>query len=109
MTNDQLQTMSPQQRAEWLDSVSPISSFRLGQDVFCMHCDGVFKAEDVSCDNEGDPTCPCCKSSTPLDFHGAPWWREDLMDEDDEGIRTWRVKTIKAEAGRPRQLPEQAG
>jgi hypothetical protein len=105
MTRDTFSKMSPAQRAFWLDSVSPTSSWSFGDDIFCMHCDGVFKAEDVGCDDEGDPTCPVCRNATPLDFHKMPWWREDLIAENAAGRRKWIGKSIKAESGKPRNLP----
>ena len=80
----------------------------MGDDVYCLHCDAVFKAEDVACDDVGDPTCPLCISSTPLDFAEIPWWREDLVgqtaDEKDV-INQWCVEPIHAEAGKPTHLP----
>jgi hypothetical protein len=75
MTQSEFAKMESAGRAEWLSQVSPTNVWAFGDDVFCLHCDGLFKAEDVACDNEGDPTCPLCHSSTPLDFHRLPWWR----------------------------------
>ena len=99
--------MPPAKRAAWLNRVSPKDRWAKGDDVFCLHCDGVFKAEDVACDRDGDPTCPVCQSSTPLDFAHLPWWREDLTKEvDGEEQHEWAVKPIVAEAGRPRILPK---
>jgi hypothetical protein len=105
MTQSELSKMDPGRRAAWLDSVSPTSSWSLGDDVFCLHCDAVFKAEDVACDHEGDPTCPVCKSSTPLDFHHIPWWRGDLVGEDFERGGYWKGTPITAVSGKPGQLP----
>lgn len=73
---------------------------------FCLHCDGVWKAEDVACDDEGDPTCPVCSNSTPLDFHDLPWWRKDLVKEiDGDAQYEWHRQPIQAEAGKPGKLP----
>jgi len=104
MTQFELSKMDPVARAAWLDSVSPTSSWSFGDDIFCLHCDGVFKAEDVFCDREGDPTCPVCKSSTPLDFHSMPWWRDDLVDEDKDGCRSWKGAPVTAIPGNPTRL-----
>lgn len=106
MTQSKLLTMEPTARAAWLDSVSPLSSWALGDDIFCLHCDAVFKAEDVACDADGDPTCPLCKSSTPLDFHVIPWWRDDLIDEDEEVGWSWKGAPVSAIQGKPRTLPK---
>ena len=103
MTPAQFLDLTPAEKAEWLDEVSPTGSWALRDDVFCLHCDAVFKAEDVACDDEGDPTCPVCRTSTPLDFHRLPWWREDLIDETDDG-RKWKGQTITAMPGNPRQI-----
>ena len=82
MTQERFAQMSAAERAVWLDRVSPTSRWVMGDDVFCLHCDGVFKAEEVACDNEGDPMCPLCQSGTPLDFAHFPWWRGDLTGMD---------------------------
>ncbi len=105
MTLIEFSRMDAVSKATWLDSVSPTSSWSLGDDVFCLQCDGIFKAEDVACDSEGDPTCPICKSSTPLDFHHIPWWRDDLVGEDSDGGRFWNGKPVTATPGKPSRLP----
>jgi len=106
--------MAPQKRVEWLDSVSPTGRWKFGDDVFCLHCDGIWKAEDITCDHEGDPTCPVCSGSSPIDFHHLPWWRDDLVaekeeygEEDAEGDRRfkWIRTPLEATAGQPRKLP----
>jgi hypothetical protein len=68
--------MTANERIEWLNARDPLHQWKVGQDVYCLHCDGVFKAEAVAVDGEGDPCCPLCLGATPLDFHPAPWWRE---------------------------------
>jgi hypothetical protein len=101
--------MNAKERVEWLNERDPLRQWSVGDDVFCLHCDGVFKAEDVACDHEGDPTCPLCNSSTPLDFAEIPWWREDLVKQRPDNYRmvnTWRVKPVQAIAGKPGHLPE---
>jgi hypothetical protein len=110
MTQMEFSRMMPAARAKWLNRVSPTSKWKFGDDVFCLHCDGLFKAEDVACDDEGDPTCPLCHSSTPLDFHHLPWWREDLCKELDAEVETdeqhaWKVEPIHATPGQPRTIP----
>ena len=106
MTQNKLLTLNAADRAAWLDGASPTGSWSQGDDIYCLHCDGVFKAEDVACDREGDPTCPLCQSATPLDFHGLPWWRDDLVDEDDDGAHSWKGAPITATPGKPARLPE---
>ena len=100
--------MNAEARVKWLNERDPINQWSVGDDVYCLHCDGVFKAEDVGCDDEADPTCPVCKSSTPLDFAHLPWWREDLVEQtpgECEMINKWRVEPITAESGKPKVLP----
>jgi hypothetical protein len=94
--------MNAKESVDWLNERDPIREWSVDADVFCLHCDGMFKAQDVACDSEGDPTCPVCRDSTPLDFHGIPWWREDLVDDKEE----WRIKALEAEPGKPGCLPE---
>jgi hypothetical protein len=111
MTQKKFAGLTPAQRVAWLDRVSPTNSWAPNDDVFCLHCDAVFKAEDVACDEEGDPTCPLCRSSTPLDFDPLPWWREDLTrsaesEDDYESKHEWIGTPITAEPGKPRLLPE---
>lgn len=105
MTQNEFKTLKPDARAKWLNEVSPTNSWAFKDDVFCHHCDGLFKAEDVACDKDGDPTCPLCYASTPLDFHKLPWWREDLCNEPDgdEGY-TWKVEPLHAISGQPRRI-----
>jgi hypothetical protein len=81
-----------------------MGSWEAGEDVFCLHCDGVFKTEDVNCGASGYPVCPVCNDGSPIDFHSMPWWREDLISEDDNG-REWIGSRIVAVAGKPRRLP----
>jgi len=104
MTPEKFSTLSSEEKARWLNDVSAIARWRKGNDVFCLHCNGVFKVEDIACDNEGDPTCPVCRSATPLDFHHLPWWREDLISENGDGIRLWRKRRIEAIPGQPQCL-----
>ncbi len=106
MTQNEFSRLTPAKRVTWLNELSPTNSWNLGDDVFCLHCDGVFKAEDVACDDDGYPTCPVCHSSTPLDFAHLPWWRDDLTKEvDGDEQHQWAVKPITAEPGKPRKLP----
>lgn len=95
--------MNAKQTIEWLNKRDPIHQWSVDDDVFCLHCDGVFKAEDVARDRDGDPTCAVCKGATPLDFHHAPWWREDLMDEDNDGCH-WIGEPIRGLARQPKSL-----
>ncbi|HZV36803.1 MAG TPA: hypothetical protein VFB72_19655 [Verrucomicrobiae bacterium] len=107
MTKSEFAKLAPSHRVNWLDDVSPTQSWKLGDDVFCLHCDAIFKAEDVACDTDGDPTCPACQSSTPLDFHHMPWWREDLCQEvDSDEQYAWKGKPLHATPGKPDRLPK---
>ena len=86
----------------------PLHKWSVDDDVYCLHCDGVFKAQDVGEDNERLPICAVCKHAYPIDFFKMPWWREDLVEQsvDHEGmINQWRVEPICAVAGKPGQLP----
>jgi hypothetical protein len=100
--------MNLSERVQWLNARDPLHKWRVNHDVYCLHCDGVFKAEDIVCDDEGFPTCPVCRASTPIDFARLPWWRIDLVDEQivcNREVYTWRAKPIRAIRGQPRQLP----
>ena len=103
------ENMNTEEKISWLNERDPLRQWSVGDDVFCLHCDGVFKAEDVASDFEGDPTCPVCISSTPLDFAEIPWWRDDLVSEKwnkNDITRKWRNKPMRAVAGKPGRLPE---
>lgn len=95
MTNEE-------KKVQWLNDRDPLNKWSVGEDVYCLHCDGVFKAEDVGKDTDGLPECPRC-GATPLDFAGAPWWREDLVEE--KTHYSWLVQPIRATPGQPGQLP----
>ena len=97
---------------DWLNERDPLNEWSVDDDVFCLHCDGVFKVQDVARDYGSYPTCPVCRNSTPIDFHGIPWWREDLVDESDDGegiVRQWRGEPIHGIAGKPGRLPARGG
>ena len=81
--------MNAEERVSWLNENDRLRRWSVGEDVFCLHCHGVFKAEDVACDYVGDPTCPLCISSTPLDFAKIP---------------CRRVEPARAVAGKPGRL-----
>lgn len=101
--------MNVEEKISWLNENDPLRQWSVGADVFCLHCDGVFKAEDVASDFVGDPTCPVCIGSTPLDFAEIPWWRDDLVSEkwNKNGyVRKWLNQPICAVAGKPGRLPE---
>jgi hypothetical protein len=97
--------MNNEARIEWLNARDPLNKWAVGDDVYCLHCDAVFKAEDVGEDTDGLPECPLC-TATSLDFHTLPWWREDLVDETSgRALYKWRVPRIRATPGQPRELP----
>jgi hypothetical protein len=101
--------MNAKERVDWLNKRDPLHQWSVDDDIFCLHCDGIFKAQDVAQDIEADPTCPVCHTSSPIDFREIPWWREDLVEQsaDHEGVfNEWRVEPIHAEAGKPCRLPE---
>lgn len=66
--------MNDQERVAWFNSVDPLHAWYVGQDVYCLHCEGSFKAEDVEEDSDGLACCPGfgCNGS-PLDFSPDPW------------------------------------
>jgi hypothetical protein len=97
--------MNAKERIEWLNARDPLHQWKVGQDVYCLHCEAVFKAEDIGEDAEGLLGCPLC-GATPLDLHSEPWWREDLTEEKLEHV--WRVEPIRATPGQPRKLPPSA-
>jgi hypothetical protein len=101
--------MNAKDRVRWLNARDPLHKWSVGQDVYCLHCEAVFKAEDVGEDFDNLPECPLCKA-TPLDFFTEPFWREDLIDQKvvgDRFVNTWRVPPICAVPGQPRVLPPQ--
>jgi hypothetical protein len=110
MTTTELMALAPTARAAWLSFHSPLNNWRAGQDVFCFHCDGVWKSEDVACNESGDPTCPVCLDSSPLGFSPLPWWRADLVVER-YGLPQfqWASEAVTAEPGKPRTLPAPNG
>ena len=94
-----------EKRVQWFSKRDPFRTWSVGEDVYCLHCDGVFKAEDIGEDTDGLPECPRC-GATPLDLAEAPWWREDLISE--EARYKWLVQPIRATPGQPAQLPSPA-
>jgi hypothetical protein len=75
----------PAQKVTWFNERDPINSWKVGQTIFCLHCDGSFKAEEISfyedkMDHELLPECPHCNGS-PLDFASFPWWRRENEPE----------------------------
>jgi hypothetical protein len=110
MTQKELAVLEPEKRVAWFNRLSPIAKWKAGEDVFCLACDGLFKAEDVVCDKMGYPACPICQAGSPIEFAALPWWREDLTEEA-EPVRgmpqyRWAGPPLKAEAGKPRKLPK---
>ncbi len=77
--------MNAEEKVSWLNEQDALRRWSVGEDVLCLLCKGVFKAEDVASDFVGDPTCPLCISSTPLDFAEV-------------------VKPVRAVAGKPGRL-----
>lgn len=103
--------MNAEQRIEWLNERDPLHVWTANSDVFCLHCDGVFKAQDVASQYD-EPTCPVCRTSGVRDFGELPWWREDLIaeTETEHGFkRNWIGKPIQAVAGQPGRLPCEVG
>jgi hypothetical protein len=97
--------MNAQERIEWLNARDPLHQWKNGQDIYCFHCEAVFKAEDVGEDGD-DPCCPRCEGATPIDFFHLPWWREDLTLEASGSHRyIWLVNPIVATPGNPHLLP----
>ena len=65
--------MNANERVEWLNERDPLHQWAVGDDIFCLHCDGVFKAQDVAHGDEDLPVCPVCRDGNPLDFADIPW------------------------------------
>ena len=101
--------MNAAERVRWLNARDPLHKWKVGQDIYCLHCDGIFKAQDVFEDEEGNPNCPVCKRSSPIDFFPLPWWRDDLTIECGGPQKwMWRVAQIAANPGKPSVLPPPA-
>jgi hypothetical protein len=110
MTHTELLELGPAQRAEWLSDHSPLRNWSVGDDVFCFHCDGIWKAEDVACNDHGEPTCPVCLKGGPVGLFHSPWWRDDLVAERFGVSRyEWAGRTLRAEPGNPRRVPAPIG
>jgi hypothetical protein len=103
---EHFEIMTVEQKIEWLNERDPFRVWALESDVFCLHCDGVFKAQDVACDGYDEATCPVCRTSGPVDFAELPWWREDLTAKARNGYE-WRLVPMGSTAGRPGRLPPQ--
>jgi hypothetical protein len=101
--------MNAKAKVRWLNARNPFKDkWSVGEDVYCLHCEWVFKAEDVIEDEEGDPNCPHCHRSSPIDFLKEPSWRDDLIEQSATRFRIinkWRVKPIRATRGHPIPLP----
>jgi hypothetical protein len=99
--------MNAEERVRWLNARDPLHKWKVDSDVYCFHCEAVFKAEDVGEDYDFLPECPLC-DATPIDFSHEPWWRNDLVEQIPRKYNCrikWRVMPIRAIRGRPRELP----
>jgi hypothetical protein len=100
--------MNAKEKVRWFNARDPLNKWSVGKDVYCLQCDAIFKAQDVIEDIEGDPNCPLCLQSSPVNFFKEPWWRPDLIEQSATKYRmtnTWIVKPIRATAGKPTWLP----
>ena len=59
--------MNAEEKISWLNE-HDARRWRMGDDVRCRLCGGVFKAERTAQDFVGEPTCPHCIASTTDDF-----------------------------------------
>ena len=75
---------------KWVDlfnEVDPFNQWQVGDNVYCLHCDECFKAEEVRFEIEKGArgiefmyaVCPYegC-DGTAMDFAHEPWWREGV-------------------------------
>jgi len=60
--------MNAEEKVSWLNEHAWPRKWRVGEDLRCHGCGGVFKAERTISDYVGDPTCPHCIASTHADF-----------------------------------------
>lgn len=60
--------MNAEEKVSWLNGHAWPRHWRVGEDVRCRLCAGVFKAEQTAMDLVGEPTCPDCIASTVADF-----------------------------------------
>jgi hypothetical protein len=69
-----------EQKVDWLNERDPFHQWAVGDDIYCFHCEKIFKAENVVRDKYHDPNCPHCVGSSPMDFigRGSTLWPDDL-------------------------------
>ena len=60
--------MTAEEKISWLNEHDPLRKWKVGDDVLCRLCGGVFKAEKTLRDFVGGLTCPNCIGSTTADF-----------------------------------------
>jgi hypothetical protein len=60
--------MNAEEKVSWLNAHARPRRWKVGEDVRCLLCGAVFKAERTISDFVGEPTCPYCIASTAADF-----------------------------------------
>ena len=60
--------MNAEEKVSWLNEHARPRRWKVGEDVRCRLCGGVFKVETTVMDFLWEPTCPHCIASTTADF-----------------------------------------
>jgi hypothetical protein len=60
--------MNAEEKVSWLNAHDPRQKWSVGDAVRCGGCGTVFKSEKTAMEYVGEPTCPFCIGSTPVDF-----------------------------------------
>jgi hypothetical protein len=63
--------MNAEEKIAWLNEHDPRRKWAVRDEVRCRGCGGVFKADRTAKDYVGEPTCPFCIGSTPVDFENV--------------------------------------
>jgi hypothetical protein len=65
----------PDENGNWVDV-----KFEAGQDLYCLHCEGVSKIEDVL---RNDHVCPKCNDGAGIhfDLFSRKWWHNSPEDD----------------------------
>ena len=79
--------MNAEEKVSWLNEHNPLRKWKVGENVRCRGCNGVFKAERTASDYVSEPTCPFCIGGIPADFEKVfPAGSRETAMRDDQDI-----------------------